>query len=85
MKAFPESRLGKWAVGLTLVWVLLLVIFFLFPLGMIIMVAITIDLVALVLSIMAIVKERTVLTYCSLILGVIFVLFLLTHSLFISD
>lgn len=97
MKMFPENRLGKWAVLLTLASVLLLLTFFLFmAIGMVnfdaghwwdltIGVAVPIELIAFILSIMALRKERSVLTYCALVLGVIAILFLLTHSLFIND
>ncbi|MDD2422384.1 MAG: hypothetical protein PHU78_09650 [Heliobacteriaceae bacterium] len=97
MKAFPENWLGKWAVGLTLTCVLLLVIFFLLmAMGLVdfdtghwwdvtLGVAVPIELIAFVLSIMAVRKERTVLAYSSLIFGIMVVLFLLTHSLYIHD
>lgn len=97
VKTFPESCLGKWAVGLTLTCILVLVIFFLFmamkmvnfntghwwdvTLGIVVIV----EFAAFVLSIMAVRKERTVLTYCSLAFGIIAVIFLLTHSLYIHD
>ncbi len=97
MKKFPESRLGKWAVGMTLACLLLLATFFLFmAMGLVdfdtghwwdvtIGVAVPIEFVAFALSIMAVRKERSVLTYCSLILGIMTVIFLLTHSLYIHD
>lgn len=97
MKTLPESRLGKWTVGMTITCLLLLVIFFLFmAMGLVdfdtghwwdvtIGIAVPIELIAFVLSIMAVRKERTLLTYCSLILGIMAVLFLLTHSLYIHD
>lgn len=97
MKIFPESRLGKWAIGMTLIFILLLLIFFLFMgMGFVdfntghwwditVGLAVPIELVAFVLSIMVVKKERTVLNYCSLIIGIIAILFLLTHSLYIHD
>lgn len=97
MKRLPESRIGKWASGMTLTFALILVMFFMFmamdfvdfdtghwwdvTLG----VVVPIELAAFVLSIIAIRKEGSVLTWCSLILGIIVVLFLLTHSLYIHD
>lgn len=96
-KIFPESRLGKWAVWMTLTCILVLLIFFLFmAMGIVnfdtghwwdvtIGIAVIIEFVAFVLSIMAIRKEQTVLIYCSLTFGIIAVIFLLTHSLFIND
>lgn len=97
MKVFPEIRLGKWAVILTLIVILLLVIFFLFKaLGLVdfdtghwwdltLAIAVPVELTAFGLSIKAIRKERTILTYCSIIIGLAAVLFLLTHSLYIND
>ncbi len=38
-----------------------------------------------ILSILAIRKEKAVLIYCSLAFGILAVLYLLTHSLFIND
>ena len=86
MKVVPESSAGKWAVGLTLASMVLLVIFFLFEtMGFMLLAAILLELAALVLSIKALRRERTILTYCALIFGVAVILFLLTHSLFIQD
>jgi uncharacterized membrane protein YecN with MAPEG domain len=86
MKVVPESSAGKRAVGLTSASIVLLVIFLLFEtMGFILLVAILLELAALVLSIKALRKERTILTYCALIFGVVVILFLLSHSLFIQD
>ena len=86
MKVVPENSAGKWAVGLTSASIVLLVIFFLFEtMGFILLVAILLGLAALVLSIKALRKERTILIYCALIFGVVVILFLLSHSLFIQD
>ena len=86
MKVSPEGSAGKWTVGLTLASVFLIVIFFLLErIGVILMAAILMELAALVLSINALRKERSILVYCALILGLVVILFLLTHSLFIQD
>lgn len=97
MKTFPKNRMGKWAVSLTFVYVILIVVFFVFfAVGLVnfdtghwwditVGTAAPIALVALVLSIFAVRKERTVLTLCSLVLGILLVIFLLTHSLYIHD
>lgn len=97
MKTFPESRVGKWAVGMTIICVFLLVVFFLFmSIGLVdfdtghwwdalLAIAIPIELLAFILSIIAVRQERTILTYCSLILGIVAIVFLLTHSLYIHD
>ncbi|HEX5350345.1 MAG TPA: hypothetical protein VFW58_01855 [Trichococcus sp.] len=86
MKVVPENSAGKRAVGLTSASIVLLGIFLLFEtMGFILLVAILLELAALVLSIKALRKERTILTYCALIFGVVVILFLLSHSLFIQD
>ena len=97
MKTLPESRLGKWAVVMTLIYVLLILVFFLFmAIGLVdfntghwwditVGMAVPVALIAFVLSILAVRKERTILTSCALILGILVVLFLLTHSLYIHD
>lgn len=97
MRIFPESRLGKWAVILTLICLSVLGVFFLcMAIGLVnfdtghwwdvtVGIAVPLELIAFVLSILAVRKERTVLTYCSLILGIIAIVFLLTHSLYIHD
>lgn len=97
MRTFPENRTGKWAVGLAAVCLLSSVIFFiLMSVGLVdfdarhwwdvvLAVVIPIELLSFALSIIAIRKEKTILTYCSLILGIIAFLFLLTHSLYIKD
>ena len=97
MKKYPESRLGKLAVGLTTIYIITLLIFFLFmALGIVdfdtghcwditLGIVIPIELVAFVLSIIAIGKEKTTLVKFSLIVGIISILFLLTHSLYIKD
>lgn len=97
MKTFPESRLGKWAVGMTMTCILVLVIFFLFMASGIVNfdtghwwdvtlgIVVIVEFAAFVLSIMAVKKERTLLTCFSLGLGIIAIIFLLTHSLYIHD
>ena len=97
MKRFPESPLGKWAVVMTLIYVILIIVFFLFmAIGMVdfdtghwwditLGIAVPMALIAFVLSIMAVRKDRTILIWCSLALGILVVLFLLTHSLYIHD
>jgi uncharacterized membrane protein YecN with MAPEG domain len=97
MRRLPESRLGKRAAGMTLLYVLLIVVFFLFmAAGLVdfdtghwwdvtVGVAVPIALTAFILSILAVRKEQTVITWCSLVLGGLVILFLLTHSLFIHD
>ncbi len=97
MKRYPESKLGKWAVGLTMIYIIILLIFFLlmgigivdFDTGHIwditLGIVVPIELVGFVLSIIAIRKDKTALIKFSLIVGIISILFLLTHSLYIND
>jgi len=97
MKMLPEHRLGKWAVGITIGCIALLVVFFLLRVvGVVdfdtghawdatVGIIVPLELIAFILSIIAIRKEKSVLTWCSLMLGVLAIVFLLTHSLFISD
>lgn len=97
MKKFPETRLGKLAVGMTLAYVILIVNFLLFMAnGLVdfdngdawditVVVAAPTALIAFIISVMAVRKERTVMTMFSLTLGILVILFILTHSLFIND
>ena len=97
MKTLPENRFGKWAVGMTITCLLLLTVFFLLmAVGLVdfdtghwwdatVGIIVPLELMALIFSIIAIRKEKSVLTWFSFILGVLAVVFLLTHSLFISD
>lgn len=97
MKRYPESRLGKWAVGLTMTCIIiLLIIFLLMGIGIVdfdtghywditLGIVVPIELVAFVLSIIAIRKDKAILVKISLIVGIISILFLLTHSLYIND
>ncbi len=97
MGKYPEIKLGRLAVILTMIYIIILLIFFLF-MGMGIVdfdtghywditlgIAIPIELVAFVLSIISIRKEKTILVKFSLVVGIITVAFLLTHSFFIND
>jgi hypothetical protein len=97
MKVFPESCLGKWAALLTLGCIFFLVIFFLFMfMGKVsfdeghwwdvtVGVTVAIELIAFVFSIITLRKDRNVLTYCTFTIGIIAIIFLLTHSLYIHD
>jgi hypothetical protein len=82
---------------MTLACILVLAVFFLFmAMGILdfdtghfwdvtIGIAVITEFAAFVLSIFAVRKEQTVLIYCSLAFGIIAVIFLLTHSLYIHD
>lgn len=93
MKILPESRLGKWAAVMTWIYVILIVIVFLcmaiwlvvFDMGhwwdITVGITVPIAFIAFILSILAIRKERTILTCCTLVLGILAVRFRLSHSL----
>jgi hypothetical protein len=99
MKILPKGRLDKWSVGLTITSVLLIVIFFVFRFldlisfddghwwDLTVGVAVSLEIIAFILSIIAMrkTKEHSVLTYLSIIIGICVILFLLLHSIFISD
>lgn len=99
MRVFPQSRTGKWAAALTLVFLLLIAIFFVFmALGIVtfdeghwwditVGIAAPLELIAFVLSCLAIRKreDRSVLEYLAFVIGLCVILFLLTHSLYIHD
>lgn len=99
MNTFPESRLGKWSIGLTMFFLLLNVVFFAFMLfGLVtfdtghwwditVGIAVFVEITAFILSIMALrrPKGRSLLVYLSFIIGICAILFIFLHSLFISD
>lgn len=98
MKILPESRLGKWSIGLTLVFLLSIIIFLIFKLlgfvtfegqwwDLTVAVAAPIEIIAFILSVITMIKskERSVLIYLSTAIGICVVLFILLHSLFIND
>ena len=99
MKMLPESRPGKWSVGLTMFFILLIITFFTFMLlglvsfdegnwwNLTVGIGVPVEIIAFILSIMAVRKfnERSVLTYLSIVIGICIVLFLFLHSLFIQD
>ncbi len=99
MKIFPQSRAGKWAVGLNAVFFASVGVSMLLVLGLGLLDFgdrwwdITVPIIFLAaflgwgLSIKALWqnKDQTVLVYGSVVLGVLVVLFVLLHSLFISD
>ncbi|HEY5589077.1 MAG TPA: hypothetical protein VIK86_08990 [Candidatus Paceibacterota bacterium] len=99
MKVLPESRLGKCSVGLTIFFLMLISTFFAFMLlGLVsfdeghwwdltVGVAVLVEIIAFILSIMAMRKtnERSILIYLSIIIGICVILFLFLHSLFIND
>ena len=97
MKPYPELKTGKWAVILTIGFLTVLIIFFLlmsigyvdFDTGhwwdLTVAIAVFLIVPAFLLSVIAIRKEKTTITYAALVIGLLAIAFLLTHSLFISD
>ena len=95
----PKTRLGKWSVGLTIFFLLLITAFFVFMLlGLVtfdeghwwdwtIGIAVPLVISTFIIGIMAVRKnkEHSVLVYISIFIGLCAILFLLLHSLFIND
>ena len=99
MKIIPKGGSGKWSVSLTILFLLLIIVFFAFKLlGLVtfdegpwwditVGIGFPVAIIAFILSMIALKKtnERSVLIYLSFIIGICVVLFLLLHSLFIND
>ena len=96
---FPKTQLGKWSVGLTMFFLLLITAFFTFMLlGLVtfdeghwwdltVGIAVPLIISAFITGIIAVRKnkDRSVLVYLSIFIGSCAILFLLLHSLFIND
>ena len=99
MKIKPETKLGKWSVGLNIFFLIIIIISIILVkmLGILyfddrwwditVPVAFFIEMVAFFTGIRAVRKnkERSVLVYLSILTGVCVILFVIFHSLFISD
>ena len=99
MKILPETQLGKWSVRLTVFFIVLISTFFLLVvLGIVtfddghwwdatVAVAFSADIMAFFMGFVAVKnkKDQSVLVYLSVLIGICVMLFLLLHSLFISD
>lgn len=99
MKVLPERHICRWAVGLTMFFLLLIATFFVFmSFGLVtfdeghwwdltVGVAAPAEITAFILSVVSIRKtnDRSVLLYLSIVVGICAVLFLLLHSFFIHD
>jgi len=97
MRVKPETKLGKWSVGLNIFFLIVIIasIILVKVLGILsfddIWWDITVNvflapIVAFILGIMAIrKKDNSVLVYSSVVVGLLAILFILLHSLFISD
>ncbi|EKD24499.1 MAG: hypothetical protein ACD_80C00226G0002 [uncultured bacterium (gcode 4)] len=95
----PKTRIGKLSIGLTMLYLLLLIVFFAFMLfglvtfneghwwDLIVGVSVILILSAFITGIIAVIKSknRSVLLYISIFIISCSILFLLLHSLFIND
>lgn len=104
----PKTQLGKWSVGLTIFFLLLITTFVIcvyvlkIPifvsdwwnstalvafLNLTILIAFPLDIIAFFTGIRAVRKnkERSVLVFLSILIGLCVILFLIFHSLFIND
>lgn len=94
----PKTQLGKWSAGLTIFFLILITTFFIFMLlGLVtfdeghwwdLTVGIAVPLIigAFITGIIAVKKkERSVLVFLSIFIGLCAILFILLHSLFIND
>jgi hypothetical protein len=98
MRIKPETKLGKWSVGLNLFFLIVIIISITLVNGLGILSYddhwwdVTVPIVFLasifgfVLGIIAIrKKDHSVLVYSSVVVGLLAILFILLHSLFIND
>ncbi len=97
MRIKPETRLGKWSVGLNIFFLIVIIISVTLVnvLGIlsydnhwwdVTVLVFFAPIIAFILGIIAIKKkDNSVLVYSSVIIGLLAILFLLLHSLFISD
>ena len=99
MKLKPETKLGRWSVRLNIFFLIIIIISIILVkvFGILsfddrwwditVPVAFLIEMVAFFTGIRAVRKnkERSVLVYLSVIVGLLTILFILLHSLFIND
>lgn len=95
----PTTKLGKWSAGLNIVFLIIIATSLLLVLVLKVLnfndhwwdvtvpVAFLLEMIALYTGIRAVrkYKDRTVLVYFSIFMGIATILFALLHSLFISD
>lgn len=97
MKVKPETKLGKWSVWLNTFFLIVIVVSVIlvkvvgvlsfddtwWDITVLVFIA---PIIAFILGIIAIKKkDHSVLVYSSVVIGLLAILFLLLHSLFISD
>lgn len=99
MKMLPKCSFGKLSVGLTMFFLLLMLIFFSFMfIGLVtfdeghwwdvtVAISVSVEILALILGIISVRKrnETSALVYLSIFIGISVILFGLLHSLFIHD
>ena len=99
MKVKPETKLGRWSVGLNIFFLIIIIISIILVnvFGILsfddhwwdvtVPVAFLIEMIAFFTGIRAVRKnkERSVLVYLSILTGVCVILFVIFHSLFIND
>ncbi len=95
----PTSKLGKWSVGLNAFFLIAVAasVFLVEALKVLnfddrwwdatVAISFPASIIALIIGIIAVIKdkERSVLVYLSILIGLCLVLFILFHSLFIND
>lgn len=98
MRIKPKTKLGKWSVGLNLFFLIVIIISIILVnvLGILsyndhwwdvtVPIVFLASIVAFILGIMAIKKkDHSVLVYSSVVVGLLAILFIFLHSLFIND
>lgn len=95
----PETRLGKWSVGLTVLFIMTMITFFIFMLvGIVtfdsghwwdatVLIAFPTEIIAFFMGFTAVRKNKdhSFLVYLSIFIGICLILFIFLHSLFIND
>jgi hypothetical protein len=98
MKIKPKTKLGKWSVGLNIIFLIIIVVSVILVLVLGILdfgdkwwdvavpFAFLIEMAAFITGIMAVRrKDHSILVYSSIIMGILVILFAFLHSLFIND
>jgi len=99
MRIKPETKLGNWSVGLNIFFLIVIIISVTLVnvFGILsydnhwwdvtVPIAFLIEMTAFFTGIISVIKnkERSVLVYLSVVIGLLTILFILLHSLFISD
>ena len=95
----PQTKLGKWSAGLNIFFLTIIIVSIILVLVLKILsfddhwwdvtvpVSFLIEMIAFITGIISVTKnkERSVLIYFSIFVGILTILFVLSHSLFIND